>query len=220
MIDSTRRTGPAERETWLRSAIEILRPRFIEIGYPVPDRIRVAVGFGPQGGRQENAKILGVCLSRACSLDQVNEIWISPEDADTASMLATLIHELIHAALDNEDGHKGRFVDAMVRLGLEGKPTATHAGVALAADLITIAATLGEYPGSRVDLTGVLAPAGGRPKGPVSSGPKPQTNRHLKAECTADPDAVCSGYTVRLSRKWVELAGMPLCPQGHEMTSG
>src|SRR3546814_11502385 len=39
-----------------------------------------------------------------------------------------------------------------------------------------------------------------------STAPKKQKTRMLKCEC-----ATC-GYTVRTARKWLELAGAPLCP--------
>lgn len=210
------------RESWLHAAVEIFRPRFEEIGFPIPEKLRVAVGFGPTGARQENSKILGVCLHTSCTADGVNEIWISPEDADTASMLATLIHELIHAALNLEDGHKGKFAEAATRLGLEGKMTATTPGLQLLVELVTIAETLGQYPGSKVDLTSIIdrVPVGtdGKPLPRSSSGPKRQTNRQLLLVCDegAKGDCACGGYKVRTSRQWIEI-GLPSCPMGTEM---
>lgn len=212
----------ADRESWLRAAVDIFRPRFDEIGFPVPEKLRVAVGFGPTGARQENAKILGVCLHSSCTADGVNEIWISPEDADTASMLATLIHEMIHAALDLADGHKGRFAEAATRLGLEGKMTATVPGLQLLVELVTIAEVLGEYPGSRVDLSGITAKVPVGPDGEKiprsSSGPKTQKNRQLLVMCEAGDagNCECGGYKVRTSQKMIDI-GLPSCPFGTEM---
>jgi hypothetical protein len=221
-IETGTQNTHSARESWLTAAVEIFRSRFEEIGFPLPEKLRVAVGFGPTGARQENAKILGVCLSRSCAADGVNEIWISPEDADTASMLATLIHELIHAALDLEDGHKGKFAEAATRLGLEGKMTATVPGLQLLVELVTIAETLGQYPGSKVDLTFIDAktPVGpdGKPLPRSSSGPKRQTNRQLLLLCEdgQNGDCACGGYKVRTSRQWIEI-GLPSCPMGTEM---
>jgi hypothetical protein len=210
MIDTTYFSA---RESWLQEAVSHLRPKFVEIGFELPETVRVAVGFGPTGARQESNVILGVCLSRGCAADGVNEIWISPEEASTARMLATLIHELVHAALDNEDGHKGRFAEAATRLGLEGKMTATVPGPDLLMELELIVAALGEYPGALVDLAGVLVGPDGK-RVPSSSGPKKQGTRMIKLVCAND--CACGGYTVRTTAKWIEV-GLPSCPMGLRM---
>ena len=202
------------RERWLRQAIETFRPRFVEIGFPLPERIRISVGFGSIGARQENAVVLGVTYKSTCSADGVNEVFISPEDADTASMLATVLHELIHVALDNEDGHKGRFAEAATRLGFEGKMTETTASITLAADLISVAAELGEYPGAKLNLPSRVRaeiPVGpdGRPIR-IHSGAGPQTSRMIKVSCQ-DGECEARGYTARVARKWLDLSA-PICP--------
>lgn len=219
--DITTGRSYSDREAWLRAAVDVFRPRFVEIGYPLPETIRVAVGFGPTGARQENAKIMGVTLSRGCAADGVNEVWISPEDADTASMLETLLHELIHVTLDNQDGHKGRFAEIATRLAFEGPMTQTPASVELAFELFTIAASLGEYPGAQVSLEGIFAQPG-KPGGTVltggdvsSSGPKKQGTRMLKVACH-DESCAAHGYTARTTKKWLEI-GYPSCPMGHTM---
>src|SRR3954452_19742664 len=74
------------RESWLRKAIEIFRPRFEEIGMPLPPNVHVSVGFS-LGARAENGKILGSCFKRELSADGVNHIFISPESGDTAEVL-------------------------------------------------------------------------------------------------------------------------------------
>jgi hypothetical protein len=216
-IDQAKNTHSA-RESWLRAAVEIFRPRFETIGFPLPEKVRVSVGFGPTGARQENAKILGVCLHSSCSGDGVNEIFISPEDADTCSMLATLIHELIHAADNLANGHKGAFAEAATRLGLEGKMTATTPSLELLTELVLIADRIGQYPGSVVDLSGVLSKIPVGPDGapvPSSSGPKTQKNRQLLVMCTTE-DCGCGGYKVRTSARWIAV-GLPSCPMGTKM---
>lgn len=202
-------TATQTREAWLTAAIENLRSRFVEVGMPLPEKLHVSVGFG-YGAKRESATILGQCWARRASQDGVNHIFISPELDDTARVLDVLIHELIHAADDCANGHRGAFAEAATRLGLEGPMTATRASVTLAAEMMTLAAALGEYP------HGKLTPAPARVKAPVDpsgkripthSGPGTQTTRMLKAVCTEG-----SGYTVRLTRKWLDLYGAPLCP--------
>lgn len=205
----------ATREAWLRAAIEVFRPRFETVGFPLPESIRISVGFGSTGARQESKKVLGVTYSRACTDDKVNEIFISPEDADTSSMLETVLHELIHASLDNEDGHEGRFAEIATRLGFTGPMTATPPSIELAAELVTIAAALGEYPGSAMKIrvgAGQPVPVGpdGRPV-KIHSGPGTQTTRMIKVSCQ-HPVCDAKGYTVRMTRKWIELYGAPFCP--------
>lgn len=217
MTDTDTRRSFSARESWLQEAVSILRPKFEAVGYPIPPVVRVSIGFGPTGARKESATILGVCMHSSCS-NGVNEIFISPEEASTAVMLATLLHELIHAALDNEDGHKGRFAEAAVRLGLEGKMTATVPGPDLLMELELIVASLGEYPGAPLDISGALVPAGpgSRKGGGISSGPAKQGTRMIKVQCM-DSECGCGGYVVRTTRRWLDI-GSPACPMGTAMT--
>jgi hypothetical protein len=205
----------ANREAWLIKAVSLITPMFEELGYTVPP-MRVAVGFGPGGARQENATILGVCLSAGCTTDMVNEVWISPEDVSalddgTMLMMATLVHEMVHVVDNNQSDHSGDFKKMAKALGLEGKMTATVPGEDLRLKLKKIIAKIGEYPAGRVDLAGIVGrtPAGQKPK--VSSGPKKQTARQLKVTCT-EPECPAVGYTTRLSRKWLDDFGAPICP--------
>lgn len=213
-------TSYQARESWLAAAVEIFRPRFVEVGFPLPEKVRISVGFGPQGARQESAKILGVCMARLLSEDGVNEIFVSPEDADTQIMLETVLHELIHATLDCQDGHKARFAEIATRLGFEGPMTATPPSVELAAELITIAATLGPYPGASLHIGAnkpVDVPVG--PDGlpvPLTSGPgggKTQTTRQRLVECDTDGcEAAAAGYKLRMTKTHIDNWGTPHCP--------
>lgn len=198
------------RESWLEDAVEMLRPRFKEIGFDLPDRVHISVGFGAHGARQENAIIQGQTWKKEASVDGVNHVFISPEIGDTAVVLAVLVHELIHVALNNEDGHKGRFAEAATRLGLEGRMTEATPGPTLAFELITMAAALGEYPHGAIDLEQFMAKTPVGPDGQpvpvprVHSGPAVQRNRYHKVSCPQD------GYTVRMVRRWID-AGLPRC---------
>ncbi len=206
------------REAWLIAAVDYLRPRFVEIGLPVPAKLHVSVGFGGNS-RAESKNVLGTCWARRASADEVNHIFISPELADTARVLDVLLHELIHAADDCEHGHKGAFAEAATRLGLEGKMTATTASIGLAAEMITLAETLGEYPHGALTAYSALpapAPVPGGPKAPpISSGPKKQGVRMLKIECT-EPECKCGGYVARTTAKWLQV-GLLTCPFGGPM---
>jgi hypothetical protein len=206
------------RERWLELAIETyFRSKFDQVGFPLAARFHVSVGFG-YGAKRENAKLLGQCWSRIQSADSVNHIFISPEIDDTMEVLRTLGHELIHSALDSDegimDGHTKRFAEIATRLGFNGPMTQTPASIELQADLITVAAALGEYPHgalrvnvpARVTSKDPAYTGGGR----VHAGPPRQSNRHVKCECP------CCGYTVRTTHKWIAV-GAPRCPSGTEM---
>lgn len=215
MSDTTNLT--TAREAWLQAAIEALRPRFQEIGYLLPDRVHVSVGFPHCGVQGENSVILAVTYSREVSTEGVNEVFISPTLDDAPRVLDVLLHELVHVALNNEDGHKARFKDCATLLGLEGPMTATTAGIVLAAEMVALADSLGEYPHKSMDLSlfRVRVPAGAPglpvPVGPrVSSGPRTQGTRQLKIVCD------CCGYTARTTRKWLDTGNLR-CPFGNEL---
>lgn len=210
------------RENWLMNAVEVFRGRFIEVGMPLPEKVHVSVGFA-YGARAENGKVLGQCWKAEASRDGVNHVFISPESGDTVEVLETLLHELIHAADDCTHGHKGAFAEVATRLGFEGPMTSTPAGIALAAELMTMAETLGDYPHGALMIptrakvgatTGTVA-TGTPGKGKLHSGPAKQTTRMVKVACTA-PDCACGGYVVRTTAKWLAI-GAPSCPMGTPM---
>ena len=79
-------------------------------------------------------------------------------------------------------------------LGLVGPMRATTPGDAFLVAVAPILADVGPLPHARLNTVG------------ESTAPKKQKTRMLKCAC-----ATC-GYTVRTARKWLELAGAPLCP--------
>ncbi|WP_343955567.1 hypothetical protein, partial [Nonomuraea longicatena] len=222
------------REAWLHRAVEILRPRYVALGLPIPERLHLSIGYGYKGRGGESRTIEGFCVTRFGSKDGVNHIFISPEIEETWRVLAVLMHELIHAGDDCASGHKGTFARVAKALGFKGKMTTTDPNEALIKDLKIIADELGEYPHGaliaprktlrtpRQATPEVNAEEGGdegegEPGGVEHSGDKPQTNRHVLLKCIA-PGCDCEGYQVRTSRKWLAV-GLPSCPCGNEMQS-
>lgn len=210
------------RESWLANAVVQLLPKFEAIGFPVP-AFRIAVGFSPVN----TTKWIGVTLHTSLTADRINEVWIAPVKADAAQMLGIVVHEMCHV-VDNcqgdgkGNGHAGRFAEAAVRIGLEGKMHQTVPGADLLMELELIAASLGEYPGSTVDMAKLKTKILVNPDGTevkLSSGPKTQTTRMHKVVCPAEHvDTDLDGYTIRMSQKWIDL-GLPMCPEGHQMLS-
>ncbi len=177
------------REGWLMEATEIFRSWFDEHAKPLPEQVRVSVGF-PKGKRKTT---IGICHHPDAAADGIPQMFISPAIADPIQVLATLLHELIHAADRNENGHRAEFGRVARALGLEGKLTATVPGDDLTLRLKDVLGKIGDYPHSALAT---------RPRGSVGS-------RMLKATCSC-------GYTIRLTRKWADI-GLPTCVCGEEM---
>lgn len=182
------------REQWLEKATELFRAEFDQIGHPLPEKIRVSCGFPSSKARARRNMAIGEHWSPKASNDQTHEIFISPVLEGEVEVLATLVHELCHAATDG-DGHRGRFPSTAKALKLEGKPTATYAGDAFKQTFESIMGSLGDYPHAQLR---------------AMSQQKKQSTRMLKACCPA------CGYTIRLTAKWAEM-GLPTCVCGEEM---
>jgi hypothetical protein len=185
------------REAWLRRAVELMRPYVAErTGHHVPDGLWVSVGFPVTGARSgsRNQRI-GEC--HYATADGVPAVFIHPELADGARVLDVLLHEALHAALPVGTGHRKPFARAATSCGLAGKPTATIVapGSELAGTIEAWLTMLGDYPHAAVS----------------TANRKKQTTRMLKVECLAD------GYTVRMTRKWLDEMGAPSCPCGEIM---
>lgn len=189
----------ATREQWLNAAAFQIHEKFRETfdlhfgveGEDHLDKLLVSAGFPSRGGL---GKVIGECWKASASERGSHHIFISPLLTDVVRVVATLAHEMVHAADDGEHSHRGPFVKAVREMGLEGKPTATVAGAAFAEFANELGRLLGPYPHEA--LTPTLRQ-------------KKQGTRQLKAE------APCCGYIVRLTKKWAEI-GMPQCPCGNE----
>jgi hypothetical protein len=180
------------RERWLERGVEELRPVFAEAGVPLPERVRVSVGFPSRGGVGSRKRTIGQCWPKAAADDGVGQIFISPLLAEPVHVLDVLAHEALHAAVGTACGHRGAFVRGCKAIGLtNGKPTQASAGPELRARLEAIAESLGPYPHAALKAKGRV---------------KKQTTRMLKASCAC-------GYIIRLSRTWAE-RGLPTCHCG------
>lgn len=181
------------REQWLQAAVTAMTPLFEQHGYKVPP-VRVSCGWPSTRGVGTKSYTLGECWPQQASEDKVAQIFINPRERQAASkdgVLATLVHEVVHAVVGCKEGHNKVFGKCARLMGLEGKLTATIAGAELVAKLVEWTKKLGDYPHAQ------LKP-GFRLK-------KKQTTRLVKCECED------CGYNVRVTRKWLE-AGAPLCP--------
>ena len=203
--ETSRKNFHDTRESWLRAATILLRPYFESSGYPLPDNLRFAIAF-PSTGRR-GARI-GECWHSSTSEDGNFEIIIRADIADPVEVLGVLVHELIHVVLPIDAGHGKLYRDAALKLGLEGKMRHAMPGQLLRARLAEIAETLGPLPHARLNID-----RGRDNRGPADR-PKKQRARLLKAECSGHG----CGYTLRITAKWVDEVGAPVCPRHGPMT--
>jgi hypothetical protein len=192
----------ANRETWLLAAVEELDALILDETGAAKAPVRVSCGWPSTGAiKRANAKSrrIGECWHSGASGDGTREIFISPALDHPVEVVGVLLHELIHAYLPEEVGHKAPFARIARAVGLAGKPTATfvEAETDLAETIVEIIRRLGEYPHKVLDR----APR------------TPEKTRMLKVECP------CCGYILRTARKNLEERGFVRCSCGAETTS-
>lgn len=186
------------REEWLNELTDALRPVFAGLGHPLPDKLRASCGW-PSTHAMANKKgmrALGECWYSQCSADSSVEIFVSPAQSDGYSVAGAMAHELVHAANGEYQGHRGKFIIVAKAVGLLKPWPESHPSDELAARMRGLVDAIGPYPHATLD--GVAKNADGDKK--------PGGTRLLKAEC-----GDC-GYTVRVTKKWLEAKGAPICP--------
>lgn len=176
------------RDQWLAAVAKRMAPWFAELGCPLP-RYKVSIGFTSKGARGSR---IGECWDRGASAGDRFEIFIVPTLSDPIEVAAILAHELVHAAVGLACGHRGAFRRVALAIGLEGKMKTTVPGAKFLERVAPILAGIGPLPHAK--LSG------------LSSGPKKQTTRMLRCECSE------CGYTARTTAKWIKEAGAPVCP--------
>jgi hypothetical protein len=187
-------TPNLSRENWLLSAgdlicSEILSPN---TAFLAP-KYRISVGW-PHANKGKHRTILGQCFPRHMSADGYNEIFTTPNCADSLSILATLTHELVHAYLDCEGGHGKEFKKLATAAGLAGKMTATTASPALLETLKEYVDILGDIPHAVLDTSTV----------------KKEKSRQLKLECT-DCGAILRASQTVIDRVIANKGTCPAC---------
>ncbi len=111
------------RESWLNAVAAGMAPLFEVLDAPLPDRVRVAIGFTSRGAK---AKAIGECWDNRLSADGHFEIFIRPDlahapDAMPAQIAAILAHELVHAAVGIPAGHGKTFNGSPLGWGWSGR---------------------------------------------------------------------------------------------------
>jgi hypothetical protein len=182
------------REQWLDAAAKELGALCKQKGsFSVP-AVRVSVGF-PKG----RAAAIGQYWQLECTTDKQGQVFIHPTLDDAGVVLATLLHELIHASDNGDSKHKGDFIVRARAVGLEKPWTATTAGADLQVELTSLLEELGPYPHAKL-TPGVKI--------------KKQTTRMIKVTCPLYEHE--EPYLIRMTRKQIDTVGTPICPQHGE----
>lgn len=148
----------------------------------VPERTRITIGWPGSGGAR--GKAIGECWSDTASQDRHVEIFVSPRSHESVDLLVTVLHELIHAAVGNEAGHKAPFAKVALAVGLLPPMRSTPPSDDLVALFRAYIASRGEYPAGAIE--GMLP------------GKKKQKTHLLKATCSG------CGMVFRVTAKWAD----------------
>jgi len=142
------------REEWLEKATALLAKEFFEKrGHKLPplEKLKVACGF-PKGNIK---KTIGQCWCPSHTPDDTTHMFISPILDDVEIVLATLLHEMVHASIGVKEKHGPKFkAVAKDDFGFAGKMRATVVaeGSDLQKKLWVIKDKLGDYPHSAIKL--------------------------------------------------------------------
>lgn len=189
------------RQEWIETALEMLRQHFKNNWWDVPDNIRVSVGY-PVGVKDGKRK-LGQCIHAIFSADAHSEIFLSPDYTDTNEIIETIAHEMIHATVEHPGplpegykpvGHRGKFAQCALAIGFKGPMTSTPSDTKMEEFIKVVVDRIGQFPAGRLNLTTR----------------KKKSTYLLKCECSS------CGYVARVTAKWIEAAGEPICPQDQE----
>lgn len=178
------------REAWLNAFVTLARPHFERVGAPLPEKVRVSVGFTSTGSRSNR---IGECWHDAASADGYFEIFLKPTIETDARMADILTHELVHAAVGIDAGHGAQFKRVANALGLVGKMTSTTASSDWYSWALPVLNIIGPMPyGQLTD-------------GKSTAKPKQKTNL-LKVEC------VSCGWLARVTAKHITAHDHLNCP--------
>ena len=158
------------REAWLQAAASFLFDHIAKQDLPRVD-VRVSCGWPVRGGVARRRTVIGQCFAPSACKDGKPQIFISPLLSESIDVLGTLLHELLHASVGCQHGHKKPFSQAARKVGLAGPPTATTVGESLRPLLTSYVEKVGPYPHAAITV---------KPKGKVGS-------RLRLYQCRCDP---------------------------------
>lgn len=141
----------ANRESYLNHAVDLVRPWFAEAGFEVPE-VRVSIGW-PRGARGKN--VVGQCFGQGSTEDGIAQVFLTPARGadEIVPILGTLVHEVSHATVGVDEGHKGQFIVVQRKLGFLPKWTdSSNQTPELTERLAGLAERLGPFPHGALTL--------------------------------------------------------------------
>lgn len=139
------------REAWLQAAASFLFDHIAAQGLPRVI-VRVSCGWPVRGGVSRRRTVIGQCFPPSLCTDGTPQIFISPRLSDSVDVLGTLLHEILHASVGCQHGHKKPFSQAARKVGLAGPPTATVVGDGLRPLLLSYVERVGPYPHAAITV--------------------------------------------------------------------
>lgn len=181
------------REAWLNEFVNRARPVFEAANFPLPEKVRVSVGFTSGGNR---GRAIGECWNDTASADGHFEIFLRPTMQTDARICDVLTHELCHAAAGLDAKHGKQFKAACNAVGIvaaEKSMTNTVASPQWYTWALPILDALGPLPYAEIQ------------DGANTARPKQRTNL-LKVECTS------CGWLARVTTKHIAPHDHLNCP--------
>ncbi len=178
----------ATRESWYMAAARMIEEQvFKPAGYIGLPKYRIGCG----GTVIKSEKHGAFCFHCRNSGDGTCEIFISPRFDDRQKVLRFIIHELCHVIVGTDEGHKKSFIEVMRAVGMVRPWTKAMVSEGLNLVLLPMVDKLGFYPHAPLIIE----------KKPGQKG-----SRLIKVACPK------CGYVARVTRKWLDEVGAPLCP--------
>lgn len=180
------------RDEWLHAVASAMRPWFADLDFPVPE-IEIRSGFPSTGSRGGNT-----AESWAQEDDASFVVFVRPDRSDPVEVAGAIAHQMCKIACGAKDTHGHLFRHLAISIGLKGRKTEAKPGTLFVKLLTPILKQVGELPSPEME--------------PAVQQPAKQTTRQIKVTCLK------CGYVARVSRKWLEKVGPPLCPEHGAMT--
>jgi hypothetical protein len=177
------------REAWMTAFAEAMRPYFERAGLAIPTKLRFGIGR-LLGGKTD---AIGRCHPHTWSRDGTAEITVDLSQDDSRTVATTVVHEMIHAALECKHGHGNLFRRVMGHVGLVGNATATEPSLWLIDLIDNFIAQHGIFPHASMS------------KNQPRRRKKADRDGYLKVGCP-----IC-GWWVRMTRKMLSVAKPPCC---------
>lgn len=190
------------REAWVSRLEWSLNDKLFEqSGHAIPRNVRISCGI-PSGGRlPRNTKRAAITYDRSCSTDDTFEVALNPLIDNSFRVATALGEQFIYIVNGLSRGRDASFKRIAAAVDLRGPAQRMIPGPAFKRVVEQVLLELGPYPHAALDTAAKSGNGTGEKDhaaGPVSSGPRAQTARLIKAQCRK------CGLTLRLASKWIQ----------------